>query len=169
MSKKEHIIEIVRTKSLTDILVTGFVDQSDSNYQFYPMLHQIYFKFEDVTVRFASIGQGSAVEIGVVPEILCEFDIDEGDAFCVSSLSLLLFVAPYHKARARSMEVFYSDSENPEEGVLKCVGFELDLGEYIFLDPCNYFGMQIGCRDKRDAWLRDNVCDGITWHHETWC
>lgn len=167
MSKITDIIEVFRSKRLSNLLVPGFVDEFGAVKRFHPMLENVYFEFDDQLLRCSSIDQYWNLQLELVKEISCEFEIDEDDEFCISSISELVLKYPYGQNYVIGLRVFLSEESRLDEGIVKCAGFEIQCPESertgddsIFLDPQNPFGIQIDKKDLELEWRRMNVGSG---------
>lgn len=139
----------LRHRKLTDMLVAGFVDETNSIRRFHPMFEDVYFDFDGLLLRASSVGQYSQLRLSLVDRIECNFDIEEDDEFCVCPLDFVLKYpeGDYFLAEAK----FFADPESTSRGTslqsaalrFECRGVET-LTETIFIDPAHIFGIKLG-------------------------
>jgi hypothetical protein len=157
---ERNLVVAARDAPLTNILIAGFVDIDDDGHRaFHAMMDCVYIKIGSLQFSLCSSQQNSSLVVRSDAEIKCEFEIDEDDEFCVCSVMQLFLSAPYSDSRIQRFDWFRSAS--CEIPVLTAMGLSLDRGEYLFFDPMNYFGIQIGGVDRREVWLSQNVDMGI--------
>jgi hypothetical protein len=168
MSEMNKIIEILYNEPVKDIVVPGFIDEDNGHKNFHLMLNSVYFEFDHKFLRFASIDQYFRLSMKVVEELTCDFDIDEDDEFCLSSLFELTLSDAYSSARVTFLRCFLDAESDIEAGVVKCAEFHFENRNIIFIDPTYTYGIRIGTQEQRDRWISDYASKEEDYQEYVW-
>jgi hypothetical protein len=152
-----RILDTIRENHFTDLLVEGFIDETELPLRFHAMLSHWYLKFEDVCLRCALIGQADRLSIGFVDRVALSFDMDEDDKFGVSSVyeMCLPYTGPSHTNYVTSLKLIAENEVYLENGILRCAEFQLGILGTIFMEPTIY-GIHFGQERDRDKWMQSN-------------
>jgi hypothetical protein len=167
MNKLEKIISLFENAPLTDIWLAGFLDEDEKPYKiFHAMQSTIYLEFGDIFLRCAEINQYDQLAMDIVTEITIDFDIDEDDEFCISSIiepSVSYLHKDYYITNFRAL---IGETSNLKEGIVKYLELRFDNGDTILLDPINLFGIRISSQlvlnDLRLSALNSIIADLLT-------
>lgn len=163
MKTIDKIIEIVDNEELKDILNIGWIDRDEEIGRFVPLLNTLFFKFESKCLRVHR-QQNTDFEICIKlveeSEIINEKynnTVFEDYEFCISSLSNMFLYEMRENNYITKME-WYSDTEEKyQNGIVKCIGFEVSNNSYIFLDPISYNSFEIGKKEERNQWIGNHL------------
>jgi len=133
-------------ENLEDIIVTGYSEKHSKFYIYSPMLWWLYLKFKNTYILLSC---DSNLLLSETKEIVCNFDLDEGDVFTISSISKTSF------GIINQIDLFYDARDN-----LIAVGIEilrdntyLANSLYIFIDSIDYNGFIVEMTKERDIIL----------------
>lgn len=152
-------------RQLTDILVTGYIDGPEPTRRFHPMFDDVYFDFDGLLLRASATDQFWYVELDLVDQIECRFQIEEDDEFCVGPLDFVLRhpAGPYH---LRQIITFMAPGMDASSRKAVSAALVLEFGgtaaatDILFLDPRNDFGIQLGTHGMLAEWRRANAASG---------
>lgn len=150
------LVDEARGSPLSDVIVAGFVDDSNGVKMFHPMMDQVYLKLGSALFMLSSSGEHSSLLVQRIARVTREFDIDEDDEFCTCSVAQMFLSAPYADSTICSIDWLYGPTSDGTARTLKALGLLLERQEYMFFDPLNYFGIQIGGKDRREAFIDQN-------------
>lgn len=140
-------------RKLTDIVAEGFFEEGTPG-RFTPMFTALYLEFEDGLVLLESVEQYSRLIASVVDECRPRFAVDPDTKYGVCSLGSMLMVHPSDNCWIDRVEVYHSAA--PEEGQRVCaLGLLLRTGQYVFFDPTQLSGINVGGAEQRVYWLRN--------------
>lgn len=148
-------------RPLTNILVAGYIDESESMKHFHPMFDDIYFDFTGVLLRASSIDQFWHLGLDLVERVECRFQIEEGDDFGVCPLDFVL-QDPAGSNRLKQIIVFRESNIDATPGKTICAALTLHSGgtatafDTLFLDPRNEYGIRLGTQAALIEWRRAN-------------
>lgn len=139
---RETLFDMFKHQSLNDIVVGGYVDrepyQQPAHY-FHPMFERVYFIFQEQILETKEIKHRSQLELSLVSEISPEFEIEEPDMFCASSLSIPLGMA-YSIGQEHVIEFAGYEDVNSADNFY-AVEFTTQFGHHIIVDPNHIFGL----------------------------
>lgn len=147
----EYFKEILKSHSITDIYLTGFIDIENGTAQFYHDLRFLYFEISPLYIEFESISQFSRLKIKIKDSVEHNFKIDKDMIKAQSSVSEIILNDTMSNGNNINSIVFYNLEEQEE---ITCDAIELNLGngQMIFLDPSYYFGINIGGTRQKQIW-----------------
>ena len=154
MNSISTILQTIKGKLLTAILVTGYIDRDNSYKQFHPMFDDIYFDFEGVLIRASATSQFWYIQLELVKHIEFRYKLEDGDELCVSPLDFLLRV-PSGNNYLKEIVVF---SDKTPEKFIQAIELRLEcrsenvISDTIFLDPRNDFGIHLGKEPALAEW-----------------
>jgi hypothetical protein len=158
MSDIEDIVAAIQSKPLTDILVVGYVDNSDGARRFHPRLTTVYLQFaHEFMVRCTSIDQYDKLKLDLVREISFDFPLRDDQSYCTSSIAELLLATPYWDQHVTAIRVYIDQDSRLSEGIVKCAGLRIQDVDSLFLDPTHIFGIQLGKREAEKMWAGENA------------
>ncbi|EJO5349386.1 hypothetical protein NRP93_003562 [Clostridium botulinum] len=68
------------------------------------------------------------------------------------------------------MEAYSENEEKYNNGIVKCIGFEIKDNSYGFLDPLSFNSIEVGKKEERDQWfesiLNDKQCKLLSYNPE---
>jgi hypothetical protein len=136
---------------LTDVLVTGFIDKDERPVRFHALWRVIYFEFDNVLLKMAVVGDSGRIRLFLVDEVSSEADLDDDMLPAFSSVRLQVLRDPDGSnvlATIRTWNTIQSSEW------IECSAARIDLvdGQQIFVDPLNYFGIQLGGREQEEVW-----------------
>lgn len=157
MSKIDEIINVLKSHSITDIFIVGFIDNSDDLKEFYPKPTDVYLEFGNTLLRCSSVNQYDKLRMAVVEKIEFDFEIEEDCEFCFCRVSNMYLSASYGTNKITSAQFLLDDESNLDEGMVKCARLSIDNGDYLFLDPTHTFGLQINGKRSIIEWIEKNA------------
>ncbi|WP_437778972.1 hypothetical protein [Sorangium sp. So ce1097] len=136
---------------LTDVLVTGFIDKDDRPARFHALWRAVYFEFDNMLLKTAVAGDSGRIRLSLADEVSNEADLDDDMLPALSSVRLQVLRDP-DGANVLATLRTWNTSHSPEW--IECSAARLDLvnGQQIFVDPLNYFGIQLGGREQEEVW-----------------
>lgn len=139
---------------LTDVLVTGFVDKDERPARFHALWRAVYFEFDNVLLKMAVVGDSGRIRLFLADEVSNEADLDDDMLPALSSVRLQVLRDPDGSnvlAAIRTWNTIQSSEW------IECSAARLDLvnGQQIFIDPLNYFGIQLGGREQEEVWKQN--------------
>ncbi|WP_437296365.1 hypothetical protein [Sorangium sp. So ce426] len=139
---------------LTDVLVTGFVDKNERPVRFHALWRAVYFEFDDVLLKMAVVGDSGRIRLFLADEVSNEADLNDDMLPALSSVRLQVLRDPDGSnvlATIRTWNTIQSSEW------IECSAARLDLvnGQQIFIDPLNYFGIQLGGREQEEVWKQN--------------
>ncbi|WP_437913890.1 hypothetical protein WME73_47045 [Sorangium sp. So ce302] len=139
---------------LTDVLVTGFVDKDERPVRFHALWRAVYFEFDNVLLKMAVVGDSGRIRLFLADEVSNEADLDDDMLPALSSVRLQVLRDPDGSnvlATIRTWNTIQSSEW------IECSAARLDLvnGQQIFIDPLNYFGIQLGGREQEEVWKQN--------------
>jgi hypothetical protein len=168
MSKIDEIIGVLATRSLTDLLVAGYLTAEGGVKRFHPRLMDVFLDFNGTLIRCSSVDQYGALAMSLVDEVPFDFEIMDGDTHCVAPVSELCLKMPNSEQNIRSLRVLVDRDSRPDDGIFRCAGLSVGANDYLFLDPMNLFGIQLGKREDELVWERDTPEPEEGWEELSW-
>ncbi|QAR31149.1 hypothetical protein EQP59_07290 [Ornithobacterium rhinotracheale] len=123
-------------QKLEDILITGYTELGEIAY-FSPMMWWVYLKTENNYILLTS--NDGTISIEEKSSIECNFDIEDGDLFTISSFSKLAY------GTISKVDFFYFDDTR-----IGAIGIGLS-NDYILLDAISLNGFDIRQALDRDV------------------
>lgn len=157
------LVDALKNRRLTDVFVTGYIDEKEGVKHFHPMFEDVYFEFESVLLKVSSIDQYWNLKINLVNNIHGEIEIDEDDEFCVGSIRHLLLNNPDGDNYLMALTVFVDGESQLDGGIVKRAAFQIgnQMGNrpsgIVFIDPENPYGIQLGGQPELLAWRENNL------------
>jgi hypothetical protein len=140
--------------SVSDILLSGFIDQDEQPVRFRTLPQVVYFECGSIYIKMETISTTGTMRISVDDKIDMPAGIEEDMTAAVTSI--------------REQCLDDVDSENDlgairfwgvleDEAGLRCAAVQFDLanGQQIFVDPSYHFGIRIGGPRQREIWRRN--------------
>ncbi|XYH97111.1 hypothetical protein ACMHYB_56630 [Sorangium sp. So ce1128] len=137
---------------LTDVLVTGFIDNDERPARFHALWRVVYFEFDNMWLKMAVVGDSGRIRLSLVDEVSNEADLLDDDMLpALSSVRLQVLRDPDGSNVLATLRT-WNTNQSPEW--IECSAARLDLvnGQQIFVDPLNYFGIQLGGREQEEVW-----------------
>ncbi|MEQ8754929.1 MAG: hypothetical protein RID09_15640 [Coleofasciculus sp. G1-WW12-02] len=159
MSQLDQIISLIKSSPLTDIITVGFIDHdNDIDVKMFNIIQtELYLEFEPYFIRCSSINQYDKLKMEVVDKIVFDFKIEEGDEYCISSISDMYLFDPYGTNEITSIEFLLDQEIDIDEGVFKCVQLNIGSKDKIFLDPTHTFGIKINGKSSFIEWIDNKI------------
>ena len=149
-----ELYNVFASQYLTDILTVGYADLDEGFCKYRPILEHIYLEFESCYIRCASVQQYSGVEITIDKQLRLQsnFEIDEDDQFCASSVyELLIGMNLKNSNFVRKVRYYVDPLQNLNKNLFLALELELERG-CIFLDPMNIYGFLVSNRSSIVNW-----------------
>ena len=140
-------------RKLTDIVAEGFFEDGAPG-RFTPMFSAIYLELEDGLVVLQSLEQYSRMAISAVDEYRPKFAVDPDTRYGVCSLGSVLMVHPSDNCWIDRVEIYRSDEPSGEQRTC-ALGLLLGTGQYMFFDPTQLSGINVGGPEQRAYWLQN--------------
>lgn len=152
----DEITNLLRTKSVTDILIPGYIDIDEQRNlkRFNSINDSVFIECEDQLLRCRVIEHSNNLELSVVDQVTSDFPWQEVGEFCISSIYEIVARFP-EKNSITCVRAFLDDTCHIEKGIVRSIEFCLDDRGNIFIDPFNYFGIRVGTEQQRNEWLED--------------
>lgn len=176
MKKIDEIVEIIKNEELEDILNIGWIDRDEEIVKFVPTLNTIFFEFKSkyLTIhREQNTDFEICIELINKDEILNEKycnEIFKEYEFCTSSLLNMFLYKDRKQNFVTKMEAYSENEEKYNNGIVKCIGFEIRDNSYVFLDPLSFNSIEVGKKEERDQWfesiLNDKQCKLLSYNPE---
>ncbi|MGW1889687.1 hypothetical protein ACWCP6_05400 [Streptomyces sp. NPDC002004] len=145
---------------MTDVVVPGWVDRDDAIPQFRPQPIVVYLLLDEGVLKLASVGQYDQLAVSHEDSIRLDgidlFD-DAEDEVIVSSCGEQIFGDGWDGLRCTGIRYFSDAGSSLVEGVVKCLGIELESRYWIFFDPTWAFGIKIGNGEDLRRWKQENT------------
>ena len=141
----------LRGTGLKDIIVTGFVEKDEQPVRFHALWRAVYFECDGMLLKMAVVGDSGRMRLSVVHTVCHEAELDDDMLPALSSIRLQALRDP-DGSNALAAIRLWNMGESSEE--VQCAAARLDLvnGQRIFVDPSNYFGIQLGGREQEEVW-----------------
>lgn len=146
-----EIQSALRGTGLKDIIVTGFVEKGEQPVRFHALWRVVYFECDGVWLKMAVVGDSGRMRLSVVHTVCYEAELDDDMLPALSSVRLQVLRDPDGSNTLAAIRL-WNISESSKE--VQCAAARLDLvnGQRIFVDPSNYFGIQLGGREQEEVW-----------------
>lgn len=161
MKDIEWLAGYLHGRTLTDIVVPGYIDTVDTVKRFHPMFDDIFFQFDGIILRASSIEQFWYLGLDLVDKIDYRFELEDDDEFGISSVDFVL-ARPTGPNIVRQLIAFTAQDESVGYDRVVCAALELDHGDVnsapdiVFLNPRNEFGIHLGTHDALENWRQEN-------------
>ena len=152
----QHILDLIKSKPIEDINLSGFVYLENGIYEFTPMLRFVYVRFGDEYLEFESIDQYSRLKISAVPAVRYNFELVEDFFPAVSSISDLVLVNPMSNKNIVSSIMIYNLKETESEIICHSILIKLNNEQILFFDPTFLSGINIGGIEQYEFWRFNN-------------
>jgi heme oxygenase len=138
-------------RNLTDVLLTGFIDRNDDPLRFYALLQTVYFEFSDFLLDISTLGDSGRIRLELVASLRHNVELDDDMVFATTSIRQQILRDPDGQNVLAALR-FWNVSE--DAGIVVCSAARLDLanGQNIFVDPSNYFVIQLGGCELEETW-----------------
>ena len=142
--------------SITDVLLTGFLDESESPVRFCALLQAVYFELGCSLLQIATIGDSARASLQIVSVPQGSTDLDDDMVPAVASIRHQILQDPDSSNAIRSVRLW---NVQQEAGQVSCSAtcMELCNGQNIFVDPSNYFGIRIGGNELKEIWVANSA------------
>ena len=141
----------LRGKGVSDILITGFVDQDVTPVRFLPVLRSVYFECGLLLLKMEAIESAGMIQLSLTENVCLETERDEEMLVAVTSLGEQRLRDPDGDNQLSALRLW---SASEMDGNLCCAAARLDLvnGQKIFVDPTYYFGLRLGGLEQEQIW-----------------
>jgi hypothetical protein len=141
----------LRGKSVSDILITGFVGQDVTPVRFSPVLRSVYFECGLLLLKMAAVESTGTMQLSLVESVCLETENDEGMLMAVTSLGEQRLRDPDGENQLSALRLW---SASELDGNLCCAAARLDLtnGQKIFVDPTYHWGLRLGGVEQEQIW-----------------
>ncbi len=149
----ENLEARLRGKALTDVVLTGFVDQDDVPARFHSVLHFLYLELDTLLLEMATLGDSGRMRLTFV-DIPRSVATEEDMLPAVTSIRQLVLRDTESDNRIARLRLW---DASEVDGELVCAAARLDLanGQSIFIDPSYYFGIVLGGREQQELWEKN--------------
>jgi len=159
-----RIEEVLRERHVTDVLVAGLIDRDQEPVPvFRPQPLLVHVVLDEGALRLESVGQYDQLAVRLVESVSLggvEFfeavEEETDDEVAHASWGEQLFGDGWSRLRCTAVRSFTDGGSDPAEGVLKCLGLELESRYWLFFDPTWTFGIRIGNAEDMRRWEKDN-------------
>lgn len=156
MTVLDDVIRRLSSVDLADLEVAGTMDQDGGAYRFRHRLIDVYLRFgPEGRLRCSSIDQYSRLRIEPTDDIALDFGLLEGETYATTSIADLCLAQPGSARSIDAVSMIAWNRADAQAGVVECASFEIQGADCLFLDPRNLFGVRIGGRAERAAWLTE--------------
>ena len=151
--KHTNLETALKGRALTDVVLTGFVDQDDVPVQFHSVLRFLYFEFGTLLLEMATLGDSGRMQLTFV-DVPCSVATEEDMLPAVTSIRQQVLRDTESDNRIAMLRLW--DASNVL-GELVCAAARLDLvnGQTIFVDPSYHFGIVVGGREQQEIWKQN--------------
>lgn len=169
MTQMNEILQIIQNEELEDILCKGWIDNDEEIPRFVPHLSTVYLEFKskylklyrkqttDFNIEMSLIEKDKLKDEKKIHEVYEEYQ------FCVSSLYNMFIYEGRKDYKISEIQMYCESEEMYNNGIVKCIGFELAHNSYIFFDGLGLNSIEIGKREEKDKWFSDvpNMNQGL--------
>ncbi|MFJ9901369.1 hypothetical protein ACIRVK_00425 [Streptomyces sp. NPDC101152] len=155
-----EVEEILRQRSVTDVLIPGRIDRDERVPRFAPQPVVVFVVLDEGALRLESVGGYGQLEVRLVRSVTLD-DVElfaaieeEGDELALASQGEQLFGDSWDRLRCTTVRPFTDPASKPDEGVVKCLAVELESRYWLFFDPTWTFGIKIGNAEDMRRWER---------------
>lgn len=149
--KIEELKDRLLGSSLTDIQLTGFIDQDETPPRFRPNLQFVYLTCGSALLEFAAIGTTGTMRTSFVDGLTGGFGAEDGMVPAATSLRELVFMDP--QGTHSVVELCLWSATETNDG-LQCSAARLGLAndQQLFIDPTYHFGIRLGGPEQEKLW-----------------
>lgn len=149
--RRDQFENALRGARIANVMLTGFVDRSETPLQFYALPQIVYFDLGSWLLEVATIGDSGRASLEVVPTIRHRADLDNDMEPAVSSIRQQVLHDPDGTNLIRALRLW---DLREISGQISCAALRVELvnGQCIFVDPSNYFGIRIGGEELHELW-----------------
>ena len=147
----EQLRLFLRGGAIHRIRIGGFLDRSGVSVEFHPLYSTVYFDLGSRLLQLETLSTTGRMRIDEVEAIVAPAALED-EEFSVCSIELTLLWETTVPSPILSLSLW---DVAEEAGLLSCgaAQFELKIGQNLFVDPFNYFGIRLGDETIRRNWL----------------
>ena len=155
MPKTATFLSKIKQQSILDIYLIGMMYLDDGIAEFLPWMDYVFLEFDTEIIRFKFIEESLKLRIEYVKSAVYDFEIEEDMYPAKSSISNLILISTLADNTVKSIEI-YGDEWVDGELICDAICFNLNSGQELFLDPISFLGINIGSKEQKDLWLKND-------------
>ena len=145
----------IKQQSVLDIYLLGMMYVDEGIAEFLPWMDYVFLEFDTRIIRFKFINDSLKLKLEYVESATYDFEIEEDMYPAKSSISNLILISTLADNVVGSVEI-YGDEWIDNELMCDAICFNLDSGQELFLDPISFSGINIGSKEQKDLWLKND-------------
>ena len=155
MPKTNIFFSKINQENIVDIYLVGMMYLDDGIAEFLPWMDYVYLEFDTKIIRFKFIEDSLKLKIEYVESAIYDFEVEEDMYPAKSSIGNIILISTLADNRVRSIEI-YGDEWIDGELICDAICFNLGSGQELFLDPISFLGINIGSKEQKDLWLKND-------------
>jgi hypothetical protein len=162
MSSLEQIAALMRDVAVADVFVGGIIDHEAEPKEFVRLMGCVYLRLGDTLLCCREEKQQLQIRLNIVEHIDMAYSAEQSSTleqyeFCIMSMSSLLLNNGYPEHIICRLRCFADVHSDPTSAMFRCIAFEFEGGDVIFMDPAHTLGISVGGKDQLLTWLTSLV------------